>query len=349
MTRFVCRSSWAILSSALLVLACSDDDSSPGADGAAANAGAAGGLDAGGDGASGQTGQDAGIDSGKGGSADGSVGGAGGNAGASGTGGGASGGSAGSAGHPKLGDTDAQGRVLTFADEFDGPEIDRTTWGNEIGMIRNEEEQYYTDLAQNQFIEQGHLVLRALHESYQGGSYTSASLTTEGHHSFRYGRIEARMRVPGAKGCWPAFWLLPADKPKYDGKPPYGSWWPAGGEIDVMEFVSQTPKTVYGTAHFLRNNAHDSSGDSTDLAAAVADDFHVFAIDWTPTGLEWFVDDTSYHTFDTSQPIDGLSPFQDSFYFILNLAVGGTWPEDPEPSQYPQDLRIDWVRVWQLP
>ncbi len=335
---------FALVLTATLLLACSDDDASSAVVGGGAGADA-GGVGGGVSGAGGTAGQDAGADAGQGGSA---VGGAGGVAGGAGTGG-AAGGSAGNAGHPKLGDIDSEGRVLTFADEFDGPEIDRTLWGNEIGMIRNEEEQYYTDLAQNQFIEQGNLVIRAIRESHQGGNYTSASLTTEGYRSFRYGRIEARMKVPGAKGCWPAFWLLPADKAKYDGKPPYGSWWPAGGEIDVMEFVSQTPKTTYGTAHFLRNNAHDSSGDSTVLPSPVADDYHVFAIEWTPTQIAWFVDDTGYHTFDTSQPIDGLSPFQDSFYFILNLAVGGTWPEDPEPSQYPQDLRIDWVRVWQLP
>ena len=250
-------------------------------------------------------------------------------------------------GRPHLGDLDDEGRTLVWVDEFDGPAIDRTVWGNELGLVRNDEEQYYTDDAANQYVEDGTLVIAGLPGGHEGqGNYTSASLTTEGHVEFRYGRLEARIRVPGAQGSWPAFWLLPVNKDDYAGYPPYGSWWPAGGEIDVMEYVSQDPNTVYGTIHFLRADAHDSSGGSELLGEPVSADYHVFAIEWTATTIDWFVDDTHYHTFDISSPIDGLTPFDDPFYVILNYAIGGSWPEDPDPSLYPQRMLVDWIRYW---
>jgi beta-glucanase (GH16 family) len=247
---------------------------------------------------------------------------------------------------PHLGDVDAKNRALTWADEFDGPQIDRAVWGNEEGMVRNHERQCYTKDDKNQFIEGGELVIRGIPEGACGGTFTSASLTTEGHQSFQYGRLEARIRVPSAKGSWPAFWLLPADKAKYAGLPPYNSWWPAGGEIDVMEVVSQKPTTVYGTAHYLQSGAHGSSGASSLLSAPVSATYHVFAIEWTTTKIDWFVDDAKYHSFDTTPSFDGLHPFQDRFYLILNYAIGGDWPEVPDAAQYPDQMRVDWVRYW---
>jgi beta-glucanase (GH16 family) len=216
-------------------------------------------------------------------------------------------------------------------------------------MIRNQEEQYYTTDPKNQFVENGDLVIRGIRESFEGAEYTSASLTTEGSHDFLYGKLEGRIKVPGGKGCWPAFWMLPAHKDKYDGYPPYDSWWPAGGEIDIMEFVSQDPSTVYGTAHYLQNGGHASSGSNTVLSQPVSQDYHVFAIEWSPTQIAWFVDGVPFHTFESAGPFDGLTPFNDSMYVILNLAIGGTWPEDPDPAVYPQEMRVDWVRHWAGP
>jgi len=116
-----------------------------------------------------------------------------------------------------------------------------------------------------------------------------------------------------------------------------------------MEFVSQDPNTVYGTIHFLRGDAHDSSGGQQVLAEPVAADYHVFAIEWTATQIDWFLDDVSYHSFDISEPIDGRTPFNDSFYVILNYAIGGSWPEDPDPAAYPQTMLVDWIRYWAEP
>jgi beta-glucanase (GH16 family) len=255
----------------------------------------------------------------------------------------------GTSGAPSIGDVDSKGRKLVWAEEFTGPEINRALWGNEVGYpLRNDEEQNYTTNAKNQFIENGELVIRAIAEKPAGGgNYSSASLTTEGKQTFRYGRLEGRMKVPGAKGCWPAFWLLPALKDKYNGYPPYNSWWPGGGEIDIMEFVSQDQRTVYGTAHYLgEDGKHAMNGGNRLLAAPVAADYHVFAIEWTPTLIEWYVDDQKYHSFNSTGPFYGLYPFQDPMYLIVNLAIGGTWPEDPDPTKYPQDFRIDWIRYW---
>jgi beta-glucanase (GH16 family) len=240
------------------------------------------------------------------------------------------------AGRPQIGDTGANGRKLVWSDEFDGPDIDRAVWGNETGFVRNGELQKYTTDAANQFIDQGDLVIKGIYVGGSGqGAYTSASLITKGKKTFQYGRIESRIKVPGAKGSWPAFWLLPPNKP-----------WPAGGEIDIMEWISQEPNVAHGTAHFAVNTVHQSSGSTTTLASPVPSDYHVFAIEWTATAIDWYVDTTHYHTYDTTQIIDGM-PFQAPFYFILNYAIGGSWPEAPDSTQYPSEMRVDWVRVWQ--
>jgi beta-glucanase (GH16 family) len=264
-------------------------------------------------------------------------------------------GDASAANRPALGDLDSKGRKLVWAQEFDGPAIDRSIWGNEIGFVRNNELQNYTTDAKNQYVDNGDLVIKAIYEGDAGpadggqGSYSSASLTTEGHAQFLYGRIEARIRMPAAKGAWPAFWMLPANKAKYDHLPPYDSWWPAGGEVDIVECVSQLPKRVHGTAHFLKGTQPANSGGTADLTQPVSSDYHVFAIEWTATRIDWFVDDKQYFSFDTSQPIDGRTPFQDPFYLILNLAIGGSWAEPPDSAPYPVQMRVDWVRVWQTP
>jgi beta-glucanase (GH16 family) len=114
----------------------------------------------------------------------------------------------------------------------------------------------------------------------------------------------------------------------------------------VMEFVSQSPNTIYGTAHFAVGGAHQSSGGSTNLASPPADAFHVYAVEWTATKIDWFLDTTQYHTYDTTQAIDG-TPFQAPFYLLLNYAIGGAWPEAPVSSEYPCKMLVDWVRVWQ--
>jgi beta-glucanase (GH16 family) len=250
------------------------------------------------------------------------------------------GGTAGSnAAPPKLGDKNALGLSLVFADEFDGPQIDRTVWRNELRQGYNNEEEYLTDSPDNQFIDNGNLVIRGIPSTqYAGANYTSAFLTTEKKKFFKYGYMEARMKMPQAMGCWPAFWMLPEDNV-------YGGW-PLSGEIDIMEYWRYNPNTVWGTANY-DNNGYKYSQGSSDVKVDLADDFHVFAVRWTDTKIDWFVDGTHYYSFDLTQPIAGRKPFNESFFLIVNLAIGGGRGGTPAAEQWPDDLRIDWVRVWQ--
>jgi beta-glucanase (GH16 family) len=240
---------------------------------------------------------------------------------------------------PKLGDTNDLGLKLVFADEFDGPQIDRAVWRNELRQGYNNEEEYLTASPDNQFIDGGNLVIRGIPSTqYAGANYTSAFLTTEKNKFFKYGYMEARMKMPTAMGCWPAFWMMPEDEV-------YGGW-PQSGEIDIMEYWRYNPSTVWGTANY-DNGGYKYSQGSRDTQVDLSDDFHVYAARWTETKIVWFIDGTQYFTFDISQPIAGRKPFNESFYLIVNLAIGGGRGGTPAPVQWPDDLRLDWVRVWQ--
>jgi beta-glucanase (GH16 family) len=244
------------------------------------------------------------------------------------------------------------GQTLVFCDDFLGSEVNREIWSMEEGMLRNQEEQCYLDRPENIIVEQGELVIRAIPETVDDplcmrqwgddeptpANYSSASLLTRDVAAFTYGRIEARLKVPASTGAWPAFWMRPQDQV-------YGGW-PRSGEIDVMEYVSQDANLLHGTVHydFL---GHEEDGGSIDLGSPASAEYHIVAVDWTPTQMAWFVDGTLYHTFDSSRDIQGIRPFDESFYLVLNLAVGGTWPEDPDPADYPDEFRVDWVRVYQ--
>lgn len=243
------------------------------------------------------------------------------------------------------------GQKLVFCDDFLGDELDRSKWQMERGMLRNQEEQCYLDRPENIIVESGELTIRAIPETVDDpictrewngvqtqANYSSASVTSKDFGVFRYGRIEARLKVPAATGAWPAFWLLPQEWV-------YGGW-PESGEIDVMEYVSQDPNQFYGTIHY-EFLGHKEDGNAYVLDEPVSNDFHIVAIDWTPTKIDWFLDGNHYHSFDTTPDIQGRRPFDESFYMIFNLAVGGTWPEDPVPSDYPAEYKIDWVRVYQ--
>lgn len=248
------------------------------------------------------------------------------------------------------------GQELVFCDDFSGDALDRSVWSAEEGMLRNREEQCYLDRAENIVVQDGELRIVAIPETVDdplcrrrwseddeeptAANYTSASLMTRDTMFFTYGRIEARLRVPSATGVWPAFWMRPQEKV-------YGGW-PTSGEIDVMEYVSQTPNQLYGTVHF-DFFGHEEDGGVYELDRPVSDDYHVVALEWTPSSIDWFVDGGHYHSFDSSRDIQQRRPFDEDFYLVLNVAVGGTWPEDPVPQDYPAELRVDWVRVYRDP
>jgi len=242
--------------------------------------------------------------------------------------------------------------AITFADEFDGPAgaaVDGGKWQLETGdNVNNHERQYYTGGANNAALDgNGHLVITARRENpgnyncwYGRCEYTSARLNTSGRFTQAYGHFETRMKIPRGQGMWPAFWMLGDDIG--------GAGWPNCGEIDIMENVGFEPGTVHGTLHGPGYSGSDSIGAGYTLSGgrAFADDFHTFAVDWSPNSVTWSVDGTAYST-RTPADLGGREwVFDHPFFLIVNLAVGGYWPGDPDGSTtFPQQLVIDYVRV----
>ena len=179
---------------------------------------------------------------------------------------------------------------LVWADEFNGKTIDETRWHFEVNGKGggNHELQYYTKRPANAFVENGHLVIAALKEDYTGPDghrdYTSARLVTQGAGDWKYGRFEARLKLPKGRGLWPAFWMMPTESV-------YGSW-PLSGEIDIMELIGHEPNVVYGTLHY--GNPWPKSGHSGASYRLPTGDFsegfHVFAVEWEPREIRWYVD-----------------------------------------------------------
>jgi beta-glucanase (GH16 family) len=246
--------------------------------------------------------------------------------------------------------TGKYGWKLVWNDEFDGTDIDLSKWDYHIDGHGwgNNEWQYYTNNSNNSFLQDGKLIIKAIKEEYEGSSYTSAKLVTQGLAEWTYGRFEIRAKLPIGQGMWPAFWMMPNDLEKYGD-------WPACGEIDIMEYLGQEPNKVYGTLH-MGNPHYYIGGDIVLENGTFHDDFHVFAVEWTPTELRWYVDDnmyysmTDWYTRETSndEKVPSPAPFDRPFFMQLNLAVGGNWPGYPdETTVFPQTFEIDYVRVYQ--
>lgn len=187
-------------------------------------------------------------------------------------------------------------------------------------------------------------MISALRENYRGSRYTSARLVTKNKGDWLYGRFEIRAKLPYGQGIWPAIWMLPTDWE-------YGGW-PISGEIDIMELVGHEPGTVYGTIHY--GNPHTYTGAHYSLPAGqtFADDYHVFALEWEPGEIRWYVDGYPYQTqtewFTSSTKGVYPAPFDKRFHLILNVAVGGVWPGYPdETTVFPQVMSVDYVRVYQ--
>ncbi|MFI6444338.1 ricin-type beta-trefoil lectin domain protein [Kitasatospora sp. NPDC050543] len=241
-------------------------------------------------------------------------------------------------------------QAVSFEDNFDGAAgsaVDGRAWQAETGdNVNNHERQYYT--AGNAALDgQGHLVITARRENpanyqcwYGTCQYTSARLTTAGRFAQAYGHVEIRMKLPRGQGMWPAFWMLGDDIGQVG--------WPNSGEIDVMENVGFEPGTIHGTIHGPGYSGGGGIGAGYSLpdGQAFADGFHTFAVDWAPDSITWSVDGTAYQH-RTPTDLGGRSwAFNKPFHLILNLAVGGYWPGDPDGSTVlPQQLVVDYVRV----
>jgi beta-glucanase (GH16 family) len=237
----------------------------------------------------------------------------------------------------------AQCPNLVWSDEFDGTTLNLSKWSYQVGGNGwgNNELQNYTD--RNAEVSNGTLKIIAKAESFQTNNYTSARIRSLGKGDFKYGRMEARMKMPVGKGLWPAFWMMPTDNV-------YGGW-PQSGEIDITEYLGQQPATIYGTLHYGRawpNNSSTSQSFSTQ-GDKLNNDFHTYAIEWTATSIKWFIDG---YLFSTKTPANlGSLPwiFTERFHFILNMAVGGKWPGSPNNTTiFPQTFEIDYVRVYDL-
>ena len=245
------------------------------------------------------------------------------------------------------------GWTQVWSDDFSGPDgslPDPKKWTYDIGGDGwgNQELEYYTMRPENARIEKGNLVITARKESFTGADgvtrdYTSARLKTLGLFAQSYGRFEARIKIPEGQGMWPAFWLLGQDIPSVG--------WPKCGEIDIMENIGKEPSKVHGSLH-----GPSTTGATSDMTVILslptgqnlADDFHLYAVEWEPDIVRFYVDANLYATFRSSDwPAGGKWVFDHPFFIILNLAVGGGWPGAPDAStKFPQIMLVDYVRVY---
>ncbi len=240
--------------------------------------------------------------------------------------------------------------TLVWSDEFDGSALDTSRWsvqvgdGCDVGLCGwgNNELQWYQ--ADNIQVADGLITITARVEEAGGRDFTSARIRSLGKGDFLYGRIEARARLPRGQGMWPAIWMLPTEEA-------YGGW-AASGEIDITELVGHEPSRVHGTLHYGGEfPANQNSGDHFDLSSGTfADDFHVFSLEWEEGEIRWYVDGTLYQTQtewnSTGAPFP--APFDQTFHLLLNVAVGGDWPGNPDiTTPFPQTMQLDYVRVYQ--
>lgn len=240
--------------------------------------------------------------------------------------------------------TSYDGMTLVWSDEFDGTALNEDNWTHEIGTGNNgwgnSELQYYRP--ENTSMQEGNLVICAKEETFGGSDYTSSRIITADKQTFQYGRIDIRAVLPEGKGLWPATWML--------GSNFFSDGWPKCGEIDIMELVGHQPNRVYGTVHYGENvGEHQQRGGSKSLPAGLkySDEYNVFSLVWKENEIRWLVNDQLYFLV-SKNDIGDVYPFNNEFFFIFNVAVGGQWPGDPGPATvFPQQMIVDYVRVFQ--
>ena len=245
------------------------------------------------------------------------------------------------------------GWTLVWSDEFSGPDgsaPDSSKWTYDVGGKGwgNDELECYTSHLENAQVQGGNLVITAQKENLTcsdgaANNYTSARLKTQGLFSQAYGRFEARIKIPAGPGMWPAFWML--------GDNVTSVGWPACGEIDIMENVGKEPDTAHASLHGPSTNARLSNATAPfrlPSEQALANRFHLYAAEWEPGTVRFYVDSDLYATFtEGTWPAGGTWVFDHPFFLILNLAVGGTWPGSPNSrTHFPQQMLVDYVRVY---
>lgn len=236
---------------------------------------------------------------------------------------------------------------LVFADEFDvngapNPDVWAFDLGTGTNGWGNNELQNYTNRPENVVVQNGYLIITARQEQYQGSAFTSARIKTQNLFSQKYGRFEARVKLPLGKGLWPAFWMLGSNFNEVG--------WPQCGEIDIMEYLGNKPTEVFGTIHGPGFAGAESISKFYSLPTGRFDtDFHVFGVEWTENHINWYVDDVLYSQKTRKQVEEegGQWVFNNDFFMILNIAVGGNLPGSPDTNtMFPQRMLVDYVRVY---
>ena len=229
-----------------------------------------------------------------------------------------------------------QKRKLVWQEEFKSDKLDESVWNFELGAggWGNNERQFYTK--DNHKLEGGNLIITAKKE---GEKYTSTRITTKTKKEFKYGRIEARAKLPTGQGIWPAFWMLGSNISEVG--------WPKSGEIDILEYVGKEPHTVYNTLHTQDSHGNSVNSKKT-IFETIEQGFHVYAIDWTKEKIDFSVDDKVIYTFNPAEKNENTWPFDQPFFVIVNMAIGGNFG-GPEVDDriFPQEFIVDYVRVYQ--
>ena len=236
---------------------------------------------------------------------------------------------------------------LVWSDEFNTDGLpDSTKWGYDVGATgwgNNELEYYSLARSENARVAGGKLIIEARQETVSGKKYyTSARLITKKKAQWTYGKFEIKAMIPKGRGTWPTVWMLPAKEPMQ---------WPNDGELDIMEAVGFNPDVIYGTAHTLwYNGSNGLQKSGTKFISDAQDSFHVYSIEWTDKKVTWFIDNEVYYSY--SDPGLGAAawPFNNDFYLILNIAIGGNFggKDGVDESIFPQQMVIDYVRVYQI-
>lgn len=247
-----------------------------------------------------------------------------------------------------------EGYNLLWHDEFSGDALDETIWSydpHEPGWTNNELQEYTTS-TDNVFVKDGYLTLKAIKTQTENGKdyYTSGKIKGQNKSDFLYGKVVIRAKVPEGQGLWPALWMMPTEEEKY-------GQWPKCGEIDIMETLGHQTEIAYGTLHYGEPHG-EQQGTYTLEGTTFAEDFHEYSVEWEPGEFRWYIDGNLYHTvndwFTAVQGEDDKpypAPFDQTFYIQMNLAVGGTWPGNPDDTTDfdNAEFLIDYVRVYQKP
>lgn len=260
---------------------------------------------------------------------------------------------------PAAAQTRKKGWKLVWQDEFRYKGLPNPKkWGYEVGHIRNQEKQYYTDARkENVWVQDGVLTITGRKETYPNAAYvpnsedwkkqdavaqyTSASINTLGRASWKYGRVEVRAKLPQGGGIWPAIWMMGVNRSEVG--------WPYCGEIDVLEFIGSQPGQIHGTVHYPGTPPHRSTSNGGKTTGEnLHTEFHVYAMEWDEEKITIFFDDQPYHTFSLDAAGEGAdNPFRKPFYLLINLAMGADWPGPVDDKVLPQQYVVDYVRVYQ--